>query len=374
MVLQLTPPKYQLRLILAVSLLLATAWSSPSSGAPRSNWYPVSVDVWDPPFNSERRRETKSYSPLQQAAKPWHFCVLIPHLKDSYWLAVNYGLVAQARDLGIDISVFEAGGYERLDVQRRQFDQCLQQREKPFDGIIVGAIAADGLDEQIAQARSQNIPVLDLINGIDSPDITARSAVDFYDLGFLAGEYLRRLETVETKELGVAWFPGPDGAGWVAAGDAGFRAALADSHVRILVTSNGDTGKATQAELIEAALEELPDKSIDYVVGTTVSAEAAVAILRSSGLEEQIKVLAYYFGPGVNRGIRRGSILAAPSDSTVIQARIAIDTMVRIMEGQPYFTHVGPQIQLVDQNSIDTWDASTALAPRGFRPVFRVGN
>jgi protein TorT len=368
----LTTPNHQIRLILAVWLLSMVAWSVPVSAAERPKWYPVSVDVWEPPFNTERLRVTRSYTPLQQVSKRWHFCVLIPHLKDAFWLAVNYGLVTQARDLSIGVTIFEAGGYERLDVQRRQFEQCLQQGDKPVDGIIVGAISADGLNEQIAQARRQGIPVLDLINGINSPDITARSAVDYYDSGFQAGDYLRNLDP-DAGEVSVAWFPGPEGAGWVAAGDAGFRAALTGSHVKIIATRKGDTGKATQAKLIEAVLDELADKPIDFIVGTTVSAEAAVSVLRSRGLEGRTRVLAYYFGPGVNRGIRRGTILAAPSDSTVIQARIAIDTMVRIMEGQAYFTHVAPQIQLIDQHNIEDWDTSTTLAPRGFRPVFSVG-
>ena len=369
----MTIPNHQMRLLVAVSLLSMVACTMSTFAAERPPWYPLTVDVWEPPFNTKRLRVTRSYSPLQQASKQSRFCVLIPHLKDAFWLAVNYGLAAQARDLGIALSIFEAGGYERLDVQRRQFDLCLQQRDKPVDGIIVGAITADGLNAQIAQARRQGIPVLDLINGISSADITARSAVDYYDSGFQTGEYLKSLDP-DAAEVSVAWFPGPDGAGWVAAGDAGFRDALAGSHARIVASRNGDTGKATQAKLIAAALDELPDKSVDYIVGTTVSAEAAVGIVRSRGLEGRTKVLAYYFGPGVNRGIRRGSILAAPSDSTVIQARIAIDTMVRIMEGQPYFAHVGPRIQLIDRHNIDDWDASTTLAPRGFRPVFSVGD
>ena len=217
-----------MRLLIAVSLLSVVAWTMPISAAERPPWYPLTVDVWEPPFNTKRLRVARSYSPLQQASKQWHFCVLIPHLKDAFWLAVNYGLAVQATDLGIAVSIFEAGGYERLDVQRRQFDQCLQQRDKPVDGIIVGAITADGLNAQIAQARRQGIPVLDLINGISSADITARSAVDYYDSGFQTGEYLQSLDT-GTGEVSVAWLPGPDGAGWVAAGDAGFRDALQDA-------------------------------------------------------------------------------------------------------------------------------------------------
>jgi protein TorT len=161
----------------------------------------------------------------------------------------------------------------------------------------------------------------------------------------------------------------------VAAGDAGFRAALADSPVKIIVTKQGDTGMAQQSQLIESVLDEAGAASpgrIDYIVGTAVTAEAAMSILRSRGLQDQIKVLSYYYGPGVHKGIRRGSILAAPTDSPVLQARMAVDTMVRILENKPYSKHAAPQVIIVDQANMQQWNSSTTLAPRGFRAIFTV--
>jgi signal transduction histidine kinase len=77
----------------------------------------------------------------------------------------------------------------------------------------------------------------------------------------------------------VAWFPDPDGAGWVAAGDAGFREAIAGADIEILVSARGDTGRAVQGKLVEAALDQYADE-LDYIVGTTVTSEATVEILR----------------------------------------------------------------------------------------------
>jgi protein TorT len=74
----------------------------------------------------------------------------------------------------------------------------------------------------------------------------------------------------------------------------------------------------------------------------------------------------------VDRGIRRGGITAAPSDLTVLQARIAVDVMVRIIEKKAYYKHVAPKVIVVDRNNIRTWDSSTTLAPRGFRPIFSI--
>jgi protein TorT len=330
--------------------------------------YPLEVDVWNPPFNEERQREQKVYTPLDRAQKKWRIRVFIPHLKDAYWLGVNYGLIDEARRLGIRLAIYEAGGYDQLAVQRRQIEDSL--KEKP-DGLIIGAITLDGLNEIVKKASDMGIPVLDLINGLESPDIAARAAVSFWDMGHQAGTYLRRLQKNMGKPMKVAWFPGPKGAGWVAAGDAGFRKAIANGAIDIVASQYGDTGSAVQTKLIEAVLDRHA-ADLDYIVGTAVSAEVAVKILRQRRLADRIKILSYYYSPGVDRGIRRGGIIAAPSDLTVLQARIAVDVMVRILERKVYHKHVAPKVTVVDRNNIRTWDSSTTLAPRGFRPIFSI--
>jgi len=333
-------------------------------------WYPVEVDVWKPPFNKRQQHTSHRYTPLDKSNRRWNICVSIPHLKDAYWLAVNYGLIAEARRLDVGLSLFEAGGYEHLDVQREQIEACLA---KDVDGLIISAISQDGLEDLIKTAADRDIPVIDMINGMNSSHISARVAVDFWDTGFQTGTYLRELHQDNDQPVRVAWFPGPDGASWVAAGDAGFRDALKDSSIEIISTRMGDTGHATQKRLIEIALDDHADK-LDYIAGTAVTAEAAVDVLRRRGLSKKIKVLSYYYSPGVHRGIKRGSILAAPSDQQALQARIAVDVMVRVLQKQDYFKHVAPRVLLINGSKLRGWDSSTTLAPRGFRPIFSINN
>lgn len=333
-------------------------------------WYPVEVDVWEPPFNTQQQRTQRQYTPLEKSSRRWNICVSIPHLKDDYWVGVNYGLIAEARRLDVSLSLYEAGGYEHLEVQREQLENCLANDS---DGLIISAISQDGLEDLIKTAADRGIPVLDLINGISSTHISARVAVDFWDTGFQAGTYLRERHRNNTRTVRVAWFPGPDGAAWVAAGDTGFKDALEGSSIEIISTRRGDTGLATQRKLIESVLDEHGDE-LDYIVGTTVTAEAAVDVLRKRGLSKNIKVLSYYYSPGVHRGIKRGNILAAPSDQQALQARIAVDVMVRMLEKQAYFKHVAPRVVLIDASKQRDWDSSTTLAPRGFRPIFSINN
>jgi len=329
-------------------------------------WYPVEVDVWEPPFANTLQRGIESYAPLKKAQRKWRIHVFIPHLKDAYWLGVNYGFIDEARRLGVKLSIFEAGGYDRLHIQRRQIEEGLAQ--KP-DGLIVGAISYDGLNDILQNLHDSGTPIVDSINGISPKVITARVAADFRDLGLQTGAYLIRLQEKSEKPLSVAWFPGPKGAGWVEAGDRGFKTAIQESSVRIVASQYGDTGIAVQKKLVGTVLDRHADV-LDVVVGTAATAEAAVKVLKRRGLSKRIKVLSYYYSPGVHRGIRRGKILAAPTDQPVLQARIAVDVMVRILEKKNYFKHSAPRVMLVDGGNVKQWDSTSTLAPRGFRPIF----
>lgn len=51
-------------------------------------------------------------------------CAIYPHLKDSYWLSVNYGMVSEAEKLGVDLRVLEAGGYPNKTRQEQQLALC----------------------------------------------------------------------------------------------------------------------------------------------------------------------------------------------------------------------------------------------------------
>lgn len=259
----------------------------------------------------------------------------------------------------------------QLKIQRQQIEKALSDTKNKTDGIIISSISNDGLNDIVEKVRKKGVPVVDLINGLSSPHISARSAVSFWDNGFQAGDYLNNLQKKKGKTLNVLWCPGPKGAGWVAAGNSGFNAAISKKNIKIVETLYGDTGKNAQGALVQKALG-LYKNSIDFIVGTTPTAEASIRILRRSGLSKRIKILSYYYSPGVHRGIQRGYIMAAPTDHQVLQARISIDILVRILEKKQFFKHVAPKVLVVDKKNIRIWDESTTLSPRGFRPIFSV--
>lgn len=346
----------------AASEAASEAASAEASSAPAADsWYPTPVTVWDTRgFDGPGVEE--EYSPIGVASKPWNICASFPHMKDAYWAAANYGVIQEAEAANVNMTVVEAGGYENLDKQIQQIEDCAQSS----DAVIIGAISFDGINRTVDKLIADGKVVIDLINGVSTPNTTAQSVISYRAIAATTGEYL--VGQAAGQPVKVAWFPGPKGAGFAEEANKGFVESLAGSGVELVSTNWGDTGKEAQTQLIEDALAADPD--INYIAGTAVTAEAAGPVLRDRGLTDSIGVLAYYMTPGSYQGIENGSVLAAAADPAVLTSRISVDLAVRALEGAEFATHVAPALDVVDAANIATWNRSTTLAPDDWQPVF----
>ncbi len=348
-----------MRYILAICLLLFTFRPVLAADA---TWR---LETWQTPYDFQSPSSTISYQPLEKAKKKWRICASYPHLKDSYWLSVNYGMVEEARRLGVALRVVEAGGYPNLERQIAQVREC----SKNVDILVLGTVSFDGLTETVLEI-AKSIPVVAVVNDIADAGISAKTGVSWISMGRMIGDRLAAAHPTGSAPVRVAWFPGPLGSGWVPFVEQGFRSALMNSSAQIVVTKYGDTGKEIQLNLIEEALEEQPD--VDYIVGSAVTAEAAVGVLRARKLTDKISVLADYFTHAVYRGLKRGRILAAPTDFPVWQGRLGIEQAVRVLEGSLNLKHAGPAIEVVDTENVDEIGTEGSLAPATFTPTFVV--
>lgn len=335
--------------------------------ATAADWFPYKAEATAPAFAADGKKSDFSYTPLAKASKKWDICVSFPHMKDAYWLGVDYGVIEEARRQGVKLQVVEAGGYTNLAKQVSQIEDCVA---RGANAVIIGAISGDGLNSLVKTVAAKKIPVIDVINGINSPDLTAKSLVSFYTMGHSTGEYLAKKHPAGTTPAKVGWFPGPAGAAWVEAAHKGFMDATKGTALVILDPKYGDTGKEAQSKLVEDVLQANPD--LAYVAGTAVTAEVATGLLRSRKLDTKVKVLSFYVTPGVYEGIQKGRILASPADSMVIQGRIAVDQAIRALEGKDVPKHVGPKIFVVDSSNIKSVKLEDILPPASFKPTFEV--
>lgn len=328
------------------ALLLSWLSAVPCSAV---EWFPQQVEV--------DGREA-SYRPLLGASKPWRICALLPHGMDRYWWGVAWGLDEEAQRQGVQLGVYEAGGYQYLGMQRAQLTRCVQLAA---DAYVIAAISAKGLCEEIALLRRDKVPVIDLVNRIDCPGITARARVDFAVMAGAAMRYIRQHS--QGRPVRVGWLPGPRDAGWVQDAERGLHAAVAGAKVTLISGGYGPVDRSTQAVLVRELLAREP--ALDYIIGNAEAAAFAGQLVRAGGSRYKAQVLSLYATERVLEAIADGTILASPTDSPVIQARVAVDLAVRALEGKQSPEQVSPKIEVIDKDNLERFDISHLMPPSG---------
>ncbi|HDU8115964.1 TMAO reductase system periplasmic protein TorT [Escherichia coli] len=296
-------------------------------------------------------------TPLK-AKRAWKLCALYPSLKDSYWLSLNYGMQEAARRYGVDLKVLEAGGYSQLATQQAQIDQCKQWGA---EAILLGSSTTSFPD---LQKQVASLPVIELVNAIDAPQVKSRVGVPWFQMGYQPGRYL--VQWAHGKPLNVLLMPGPDNAGGSKEMVEGFRAAIAGSPVRIVDIALGDNDIEIQRNLLQEMLERHPE--IDVVAGTAIAAEAAMGEGRN--LKTPLTVVSFYLSHQVYRGLKRGSVIMAASDQMVWQGELAVEQAIRQLQGQSVSDNVSPPILVLTPKNADREHIRRSLSPGGFRPVY----
>ncbi|HBB8095877.1 TPA: TMAO reductase system periplasmic protein TorT [Escherichia coli] len=296
-------------------------------------------------------------TPLK-AKRAWKLCALYPSLKDSYWLSLNYGMQEAARCYGVDLKVLEAGGYSQLATQQAQIDQCKQWGA---EAILLGSSTTSFPD---LQKQVASLPVIELVNAIDAPQVKSRVGVPWFQMGYQPGRYL--VQWAHGKPLNVLLMPGPDNAGGSKEMVEGFRAAIAGSPVRIVDIALGDNDIEIQRNLLQEMLERHPE--IDVVAGTAIAAEAAMGEGRN--LKTPLTVVSFYLSHQVYRGLKRGRVIMAVSDQMVWQGELAVEQAIRQLQGQSVSDNVSPPILVLTPKNADREHIRRSLSPGGFRPVY----
>ena len=349
---------YKQGLLAGAAALAALGFATAASAA---DWFPIKVYDASSGTNVE-----VDYVPVEKASKPWNICVLFPHMKDSFWVAVAYGIVEEAKRQNVNMTLYEAGGYENLPRQLSQFDDCVAGGA---DAIIVGAISEAGLAKKFEEGIAAGKPVISTVNPVSEAKTTAKMFVEFDTMGEQTGNYLK--QSLGSDEAKVVNFPGPAGSGWAEAFNDGFKRAIDGAdNIELLDEKFGDSGVSVQLALIQDALQAYPEMNVIW--GTAPTAEAAIAAVAEVGREGEIMIMSSYENQAMLDALNRGDIMGFATQYPVLEGRVAIDMAVRALEGQPVMTFVKPIPDMIAKDSVDKIDMSLVLAPADWTPVYSV--
>lgn len=307
---------------------------------------------------------TKSKQPMKKIK----ICAVYPHLKDSYWLSINFGMTEQAKQRAIELKVLEAGGYQNTDEQLRQIEQCIHWQAS---AILIGSVNFEQLNKKLTQVN-QHTPVFALVNEISTKNIIGRTGVSWYQMGYRLGEYLVKNHKMKPNKqpAQLAWFPGPKSGGGSSQSTKGLQAALAHSNIDIVTIQHGLNEKITQFSLLKNTLNKY--KNIDYLAGNAVMAEMAINEVAQLPTGQQPKILSHYLSHGVYRGLKRKKILMANSDQMVLQGEMAINQAANYLRTGILKVEQAPDIISIDQKNINQLNVELSLSPSHFKPIYWV--
>jgi protein TorT len=351
-------PNHFLKSGLIGAIVCGISISSPAQAD--AQWWPFDAQDW-----TSGSPVAVEYTPTEKTTKKWRICAIYPHVKDSFWVAINYGQTSEARRQGAELTVFEAGGYTNVNKQVSQFDDCVALNP---DAILVSAISEAALRNKIDQQTANGRIVVSVVNPIFKSNVTAKVNSDEELLGFAGGKMVAA--RFNGQKARVVQFPGPQGSGFAEASAKGFRDAIAGTDIEILEEKYGDLGKSVQLRLVEDALQAYDD--IDILFGAGVMAEVAVGAVADAGLSDDSHIFAWYSNQGMIDGVRAGTIAGTITQYPVTLGRIGIDTAIRALENRDFYKEVRPVPLAITKDNIETVDLARAFAEKGYRPTFTV--
>ena len=148
-----------------------------------------------------------SYPMARPASRPWRIAFLFPHLKDPYWAGCAYGVMSEAKRLGVAVDILPANGYDDLIGQLRITDAAIAAK---YDAIVVSPISLTGNNAFIAKVRAAGIPVFELANDSTSDDLTTKVTTSMKDMGRYATRWV--IEDAQRRgytSIRIALLPGP---------------------------------------------------------------------------------------------------------------------------------------------------------------------
>lgn len=319
-----------------------------------------------------------------KANKPYKIAVLLPHLQDSYWLGVNFSLMQEAKQLGINLKFYDAGGYDKGGIQRKHLtDDVLKEK---FDGVILASIFYDKLDRFIDQINKMGVPVVGMINDILSPHVKSAVSTSYYEIGYKIGDWI--IDDAKGKNIRVAFFPGPKQAVWATDTYNGFFDSIKENKrskligkVTVVSLQYEAMNQHLQQQLVDKALEI--KSNIDYVIGNALAAKAASILLQEKYKDgnPNAKIISTYLLADIYELVKTKKIYATVADFNMDKARMALHLLIRYLNGEPpnkqnikFPLRTEPVLKIITKDDISNFKEDLFFAKKDYKPKLEVGN
>ncbi|MEA2287674.1 MAG: ribose transport system substrate-binding protein [Solirubrobacteraceae bacterium] len=280
--------------------------------------------------------------------------VAVPYTQGSFYTGMIHGVREEAKKLGYELIVQDAGGFTNPDKQLSQVQNLITQQ---VTAMLVGPIDPASLAPSIEQAKGQKIPVVGA--GEPAPGNDSSVASSHCQIGQAMADGLKDMLPQGGTVAGLA---GPPGANWSTTRWKCFKERATDMKVVAEKTSDdtADLGVSIGTDM----LAREPSLNAIYTADDVLGQGAAKAVEQARRCKKTLVVTAV-LGEQDKELLRSGCMSLVVAQQTVEIGRQAVQTADKLVRGE----QVEPKIEIPTVNvtgeNLDEIDLSTVESPAG---------
>jgi len=290
--------------------------------------------------------------------------VSMPNIKGPWFTPVLYGISDEAKKLGYDVVIQDAGGYGNVDKQVSQFQNLVVQK---VAAILMDPANPASFNGAVKQAKAAKIPVIGAGSPIVASDVEADAAASSSHCN-VGHELAKGAKTLLPNGGTIAVLAGPAGAFWASDRLRCFKEDIAGTNLKIVAEQTSEQDPAVALSLANDFLQRFPKVDVLYGADDTYGVGAARA---AQGAQKcgKVKVMFAVLGEAAEEMMRAGCADYVVAQQPVVIGRSAVRMMDALVKGKPLEKRKDEVALIpVTMANLNSLDKSGMQAPKGWTP------
>jgi ribose transport system substrate-binding protein len=278
-----------------------------------------------------------------EASEEYRIGVILKALTNQYWQGIEKGAQAAAEDLGVDVTI-QAASSESAQTEQLTIAQTLVGQQ--FDAYVVAPESTSNLSPALRQMQSQGAPIVN----VDDARVPATVYVGpdhELDGSQAAAEFAKDFP----NGAKVAQVEGQAGSSAAILRIKGFKEGIEKAgNLKLVASVPGDWDADKSFAAAQQIIQQHPDVKGIYANNDTMAIGVAKAV-QASG--KDIEVIGTDGVPEAVDAVRKGTMFATVSPLPYYEGYWAVESAVRLLEGQEMSPWVVAPAQLITKETVD---------------------
>jgi ABC-type sugar transport system substrate-binding protein len=290
--------------------------------------------------------------------------VSMPNIKGPWFTPVLYGISDEAKKLGYDVNIQDAGSYANVDKQVTQLQNLIVQQVK---AILMDPANPTAFNGVVRQAKQAHIPILGAGSPFVASEVKGDGAVSSSHCN-IGHELAKGAKELLPNGGSIAVLAGPPGAFWASDRLRCFKQDIAGTKIKIVAEQTSDQDVANALSLANDFLQRYPNIDLLYGADDTYGIGIARAV-QGAHKCGKVKVLFAVLGQQAEEMMRAGCADYVVAQQPVKIGREAVQVADQLIKGKkPKQAFIEVSLIPVTPANLASVDKSGMQAPKGWTP------